>query len=391
MSDSQPSAPLEINRDDWSLREGVVYLNHGAFGPSPRTVQQAQQRWRERIESDPTAFFLRGLGPELRASLEKLGRFINASADDCVFLDNATVAMNVVARSVALHPGDEVMITNHVYGAVQRLWEHTCDQHGARLVVCKVATPIESSDAWCESILAKVGPRTRLVVFSHVTSPTAIVVPVKDLCRVLREREIPICIDGPHAIAMQALDIKALDCDFYTASCHKWLCAPFGSGFLYAHPRVQSEVRPVVRSWGRPLSDASYNWRDEFLWQGTRDVSASLSVAAAIDFMTDMGLQRFRQHTHALASYARRRIGERTGLTPLTPDSAEHYGSMVAVPLPDGDADQLQDDLWNHDRIEVPVIAWESQRLIRVSCHMYTTKQEIDLLVDALSRLLFAT
>ncbi len=390
MNDFSSSPQPDISRDAWSLREGVVYLNHGAFGPSPRVVQHAQQQWRETIEGDPTDFFLRVLAPELRASLEKLGQFIHAPADDCVFLDNATVAMNVVARSLALRPGDEVVITNHVYGAVRRMWEQTCHEHGAQLVVCKVATPINLSDAWCESIMEGVSSRTRLVVFSHVTSPTALVVPVEKLCGLLREREIAICIDGPHAIAMQPLDIKALDCDFYTASCHKWLCAPFGSGFLYAHPRVQSQVRPVVTSWGRPLLDTSYCWRDEFLWQGTRDVSAHLAVTAAIEFMTDIGLQRFREYTHSLASYARERLGELTGLPPLTQDSEECYGSMVAMPLPDGPVEPLREALWKEDRIEVPIIDWEGQRLIRVSCHMYTTSEEIDRLIDALSRLLFA-
>jgi len=391
MNDFRPSPQQNISREAWSLREDVVYLNHGAFGPSPRAVQHAQQQWRERIESEPADFFLRVLATELRASLEKLGRFVNAPADYCVFLDNATVAMNVVAQSVVLRSGDEVVITDHVYGAVRRLWEQTCNARGARLVVCDVATPINSHDDWCDAILAKVSSSTRLVVLSHVTSPTAIVVPVEMLCRLLREREIATCVDGPHAIAMRPLDIEALDCDFYTASCHKWLCAPFGSGFLYAHPRVQSQVRPVVTSWGRPLSDASYCWRDEFLWQGTRDVSSHLTVGTAVDFVTAIGLRKFREHTHCLARHARQLIGELTGLTPLTPDSAEHYGSMVAVPLRDGPAAPLRDALWNQARIEVPIIEWGTRRLIRVSCHMYTTKEEIERLVDALSRLLFTS
>lgn len=390
MSKPPPTLVSNINRDAWSLREGVVYLNHGAFGPSPRVVQQSQQQWQSQLESEPVDFFLRALGPALQASLEKLARFVNAPAEDMVFLDNSTVGMNVVARSVALGSGDEVVVTNHDYGAVHRIWEHECARQGAKLVTCEVPTPIASPETWCDSILAQVNSRTRLVVFSHVTSPTAIVLPVAKLCALLRARNIPICIDGPHAIAMQPLDIAALDCDFYTAGCHKWLCGPFGSGFLYANPRVQPDIQPAITSWGRPLDETDYCWRDEFLWQGTRDVSSKLAVAAAIDFMNDIGLDRFRQHTHALAQYARERLGTLTESPHLTPDSAEYYGSMIAVPLPPGEAQPLQDALWNEDRIEVPIIEWGSQRLVRVSCHLYTTAEEIDRLVDALTRLLHA-
>lgn len=378
-------------RDAWTLREGVVYLNHGAFGPSPRVVQVAQQQWQQKLEREPVDFFLRILPVELEASLGKLARFVNAPAEDCVFLDNSTEGMNVVARSVALQSGDEVLVTNHDYGAVQRIWEHTCRDRGARLQICNIPTPIQSSDDWCDAILANVSSRTRLAVFSHVTSPTAMVLPVVQLCEQLRQRGIVTCIDGPHAIAMQPLDIQALDCDFYTASCHKWLCGPFGSGFLYAHPRVQAEIRPAVISWGRPLTDAEYGWQDEFRWQGTRDYAAKLAVATAVEFITEAGLEQFRQQTHAMARYARERIGDVFGLPHLTPDSPRYYGSMVAVPLPPGEAQPLQDILWTDHRIEVPIIEWEAQRLIRVSCHLYTTRDEIDQLVSALQRQLSKT
>ena len=384
-----PPQPLtDISREAWSLREGVTYLNHGAFGPSPHVVQQAQQRWQEQLESEPVDFFLRALAPALESSLAKLAEFVHAPAEDLVFLDNSTVAMNVVARSVTLGPGDEVVVTDHDYGAVHRIWQHECARQGAKLVVCEVPTPIRTSDDWCDAILGNINNSTRLVVFSHVTSPTAIVLPVVKLCTELRQRNIPTCIDGPHAIAMQPLQIAALDCDFYTASCHKWLCGPFGSGFLYANPRVQADIQPVVTSWGRPLTDADYRWQDEFLWQGTRDVASKLAVATAIDFINDIGLDRFRQQTHALAQYARHRLGELTGLPHLTPDSTEHYGSMVAVPLPPGEAQPLQDKLWNEHRIEVPIIEWNGQRLLRVSCHLYTTPSEIDRLIDALAKIL---
>ena len=189
----------------------------------------------------------------------------------------------------------------------------------------------------------RVTPRTRLIVVSHVTSPTAIIVPIAEICRRARAAGIAVCVDGPHAPAMIPIDLTSLDCDYYTASCHKWLSAPFGSGFLYVHPRAQSGVRPAIVSWGRTPAGEAPSWRDEFHWTGTRDPAAVLSIPAAIDFFESLGPAEFRRRTHALARHLREQITSLTGLPPLTPDSEACYASMVAVPLPAGAAQPLQD------------------------------------------------
>jgi isopenicillin-N epimerase len=239
-----------------------------------------------------------------------------------------------------------------------------------------------------DAVMAGVTGRTRLLVFSHVTSPTAIVFPTARLCRAARDRGLAVCIDGPHAIAMRPAEIDSLDCDYYAASCHKWLCAPFGSGFLYVHPRRQANLRPGVLSWGRALVGDQATWRDEFNWVGTRDPSAYLAIPAAIDFLESVGLEAFRSQTHGLARLARQRIEALTGLGGLTPDAPTWYGSMVALPLPAGPCEALQAALWERHRIEVPIVDWQGRRLIRVSCHLYTTEDEIGRLVVALRELL---
>jgi isopenicillin-N epimerase len=205
-----------------------------------------------------------------------------------------------------------------------------------------------------------------------------------------------ICIDGPHALGIVPLNLRQLDCDFYTASCHKWISAPLGSGFLYAHRRVQAQIQPVVISWGASVGGHPSSWRDEFYWQGTRDLTSNLAVPAALDFLDTAGWSAFRERVHSLAQYAREQIAAATGLRPLVPDSPKWYGSMISLPIPahhrqppaQGKRDPLQDALWERERIEAPIVWWKGERMVRVSCHLYTTTAELDLLRDTLAALL---
>lgn len=379
--------PWASLRDLWTLPPGVRYLNHGSFGPAPRPVLQARERWTARLESQPMDFLTRVHDPALAAARRKLGEFMGARGDDLIFVDNATVGMNVVAGSVRLQPGDEVLLNDHEYGAVLRIWQRACRRSGAAVQVAQLPCPLESARQMTDALFARLTPRTRLIVASHVTSPTAIVFPIEEICGRARELGVAICIDGPHAVAMRDVRLAQLDCDYYAASCHKWLCAPFGSGFLYVHPRAQGALEPVATSWGRPALDEPPSWRDEFTWVGTRDPAAYLATSDAIAFLAGIGLEAFRERTHALAQYAREKIGAWTGLPALVPDDPAWYGSMISLPLPPGDAPNLQRALWERHRIEVPIIDWNGRRLVRPSCHLYTTRADLDALLVALQEL----
>ena len=239
-----------------------------------------------------------------------------------------------------------------------------------------------------DTLFSALNDRTRLLVVSHITSPTALILPVEEICREARGRGIAVCIDGPHAPAQLHLDIDAIGCDFYTASCHKWLSAPFGSGFLVVSEPRQRLFEPAALSWGRLLPQRPEQWSDEFIWSGTRDPSCFLATSAAIEFLDHVGAQAFRERTHALARYARLRLIELTGNEPPLIDSPTWYGAMALVPLPPGDAAGLQMDLWHRFGIEVPIIEFEAKWFIRVSCHLYNTPRQIDTLVQAVGSLL---
>lgn len=384
-SDLLPEPQLAELRRQFRLGEGVTYLNHGSFGPPPACVVAARRTWQDELDANPMDFLVRCWESRFDVAAERLARFVGTAADNLVFLPNATTAMNVVAASFPVLHGDEVLLTDHEYGSVLRLWRRVAERAAAKVVVAHLPYPLTTADETAAAIFAKVTPRTRLIVVSHVTSPTAVVLPVDDICRRARNLGIAVCVDGPHAVAMRDVRLDALDCDYYCASCHKWLSAPFGSGFLYVHPRRQAGVEPLVRSWGkRTPAEVPASWRDEFIWPGTTDGAAYLSVPAAIEFLESVGLETFRRHTHAMAREARRRIEKLTGLPAIVPDDPAWYGSMITLPLPAGDGPALMRRLQRNYGIEVPIVTWNERRFVRPSFHLYNSLEHLDRLTAAL-------
>lgn len=392
-------------RQLWSLAPGVTYLNHGSFGPSPKPVVANRQEWIERLENNPVDFFVRRMEGHLEQARHSLARVVGTSGENLAFVDNATFAMNIVAASFPLAAGDEVLATNHEYGAVLRIWRERCQIAQARLVVQRLPEAFADPQEVVEEFFKGVTPRTKLIVVSHITSPTALILPVEDICRRAHEQGIRVCIDGPHALAAVPVEIDRLACDFYCASCHKWLSGPFGSGFLYVHPRWKQSLRPVVISWGNSLAGRPKSWQDEFIWSGTRDPSPFLAVPAAIEFLANLapessknsveGFGIFRAISRGLVDEARQKITALTHLEPIGRGAHPWYGTMVACPLPpsvgeipQGHMHPLQTALWERFQIEVPIVNWNGQRHVRVSCHLYNESAEIDRLVAALKELL---
>lgn len=388
---STPDSTTGCDAGEWHFAPGITYLNHGSFGPSPAPVLAARERWLRELESNPMDFYVRRLGNLLDDAAARLAAFLKCPADNLIFVPNATVGMNIVAANVPLSAGDEVLLTDHEYGAVVRIWGRACQQTGAKTILARLPLPLASVDEIVEAIFEKASARTRLLVVSHITSPTAVILPIREICQRAREKGILVCVDGPHAPAMVDVDLNSIPCDFYAASCHKWLCGPFGSGFLYVRSRFKQGLQPSILSWGRSLAGAPPSWKDEFHWPGTFDPTPYLAIPAAIEFLEGCGLEHFRKETHLLAQFARQRLLEIRGCAALTPDDATWYGSMVTVrlPVPDeasfpGDMHSLQKWLWSEHQIEVPVIRWREATHIRVSCHLYNCREQIDHLCAAL-------
>lgn len=382
---------LQVAAEQWTFPEGVVFLNHGSFGPTPACVLQAREKIQREHAANPMDFFLRKMEPMLDEACEQLARFLNCPADNLVFVTNATAAMNIIAENLPLQHGDEVLITDHGYGAVTRVWGHYCQKAGAKTVLARLPEPVDTVEGIIETILEKVTPRTKLLVIDHITSPTATIFPVAEITRRARERGLLVAIDGPHAVGMVDVDLQAIDCDFYAASCHKWVSAPLGSGFLYVRSRFKQGLRPNVVSWGRSVMGRPPSWKDEFHWPGTFDPSPWLAIPSALEFLKSYGVQRFRQETRELCQFAREQLLSIAGTEAVTPAGDEWSGTMVTVRLPISDAGQgpnqrhpLQNWLWDQYRIEIPIVRWHDDVHVRASCHLYNAAEQYTLLKQAI-------
>jgi isopenicillin-N epimerase len=373
----------------------IIFLNHGSFGACPKPVFEEYQRWQRELERQPVEFLGRRATTLLADARAKLTQYLTAAPDSVIYFPNPTTATNVLIRSMRLVPGDEVLTTDHEYGALDRAWHWRCRQIGARYVKSAVRLPMTTAEEFVEAFWSAVTPRTRAIFISHITSPTALILPIYEICRRARAAGIVTIIDGAHAPGHIALNLSALDPDFYVGAAHKWLSAPKGSAFLYARPALQAELDPLVISWG---------WGDELIapdmtmgetefvrfhqWQGTRDLAAFLATPAAIEFQARHGWDRVRQECHRLASEIRQRIEALTGLPSLSHDTPEWFGQMVAVRLPEVDVDALKRALYERYHIEVPVFRWNDQPLMRVSFQGYNDQADSDALVEALRALL---
>jgi len=376
-------------RDQFLLRRDIAFLNHGSFGACPKPVFEEYQRWQREIESEPVEFLGRRLNGLLAEARRALGAFIGADADDLVFVTNATVGLNIVAHSIPLDRGDEVLGTDHEYGAMDRMWEMVCAARGARYVRRAVPVPFTSAAQVVDAVWSGVTERTRVLFLSHISSPTALIFPIKELMDRARARGIITVVDGAHVIGQLPLDLHALGADFYSSNTHKWLLAPKGSAFLYARRELHKLVQPLVVSWGQagdPPPATRFVPDNE--WQGTRDPSAFLAVPAAIRFQQEHDWDAVRTRCHELLREARERLSAFTGEPALCPDDPSWYSQMASLPIPACDLAVLQRRLFAEHRVEVPTVSWGGRNFMRVSVQGYTERWEIDALVEGLRVLL---
>ena len=371
-------------RDQFLLFPDVIYFNHGSQGACPRPVFDTYQYWQLEFERQPCGFGRRH--PDaIHEARQALADYVGADVNNLVYIVNATMGINIVARSIPLQAGDEVLSTNHEYGAVERTWEFNCAKHGARLVHQPIPLPVTSAEQVVEAIWAGVTDRTKVLTFSHITSPTAWILPIAELARRAREAGILTVVDGAHAPGQIPLALDDLGVDFYTGNCHKWMMTPKGSAFLYARQEVQDLLEPLVISWGWGNETMRVSrFVDEQQIQGTRDISAFLAVPSAIEFMDQHDWDTVRDRCHALVQYARKGMTGFTGLEPFTPDGTEWYAQMTSIPLPPCDPGELGRWLYDQHRIEIPVMAWNERPLMRLSVQGYNTQEDVDTLLGAL-------
>jgi len=371
-------------KDYFLLDPEVVFLNHGSFGATPKPVFRAYQRWQRELERQPVEFLGRRSTELMAESRAALGKYLGTHADNLVYTQNVTISINIVARSLDLGVGDEVLSSEHEYGAMDRTWRFLSKERGFAYINQPVA--LTSREDFINSFWRGVTPRTRVIFLSHITSPTAVIFPIEEIIQRARAAGIITVIDGAHAPGQIPLDLDSLGADFYGGNLHKWLCAPKGAGFLYARPEAQSLLKPLVVSWGYEAElPGPSRFVDHHEWWGTRDLAAFLSVPAAIQFQADHNWDDVRAACRELALDAQKRICHLTGLSPLHSDDDGWFRQMTAAPLPaDADLAALKTRLYAEYRIEIPLIAWNGLKLVRVSVQGYNTRRDVSALVKAL-------
>jgi isopenicillin-N epimerase len=371
-------------RQEFLLDSKVTFLNHGSFGACPEPVMRTFQSWQRELEREPVEFLLRRAHGLLRVSAEALAEYVGCTADEIVLVPNATVAMNMVARSLSLSEGDRVVTTDHEYGAMDRLWQLVCEQTGATLVRCRLPMPVRSEADVRDAFGRVLDDGVRVVSLSHITSPTGLVLPVADICRLAREVGATTVVDGAHGPGQLGLDLPSLEADFYVGNCHKWLCSPKVAGFLYTRPGVDVRIDPLVVSWGWDESRLA----DRVHWPGTQDISAFLSIPAAIQYQNQRNWPAVRARCAADAAYVHERLLALPGVTPVSRGAVPMFRQMVSVLLPSSTDPDVQRKLFAAHSIEVPINEWHSGRLLRVSIAPYNDREDLDRLVEALTPLL---
>jgi isopenicillin-N epimerase len=379
--------------EHWALDPDVVYLNHGTVGVTPRSVLAEQQRLRDEIERRPSQFLLRELTaitvgvetpnkPLMRVAADQVAEFFGARGDDLVFVDNTTTGVNAVLRSFDWQPGEEMVLTDLGYGAIGNAARHVGRERGVAVRIVETPYP-PTPEAMVSAVVDALGPNTRLAVVDHITSESALVMPLSRIAEACHARGVAVVADGAHAPGAIALDLPSQGVDWYVGNLHKWAFAPRSCGILWARPERQG-IHPTVISWG-----LDQGFTAEFDLVGTRDPTAHLAAPAGIAFMRDLGLQEMWEHNHGLAWRGARMLAQRWGTSFDVPETM--VGTMATVPLPESagstrpEAVNLRGALLMEDRIEVQLHAWRGRLWARISCQVYNDMNDIERLANAVT------
>jgi isopenicillin-N epimerase len=377
--------------DDFLLRPDMAFFNHGSFGACPRPVFESYQNWQRTLEAQPVEFLGRRINDLLEESRKTLASFLNTGADNIVYVPNATYGVNIVAHSLQLQPGDEILGTDQEYGACERAWQFNGLRNGSKYVTQAIdINNLPNEQAFVDQLWQGVNERTKVLFISHITSSTATVYPLAELCRRARAEGIITVIDGAHAPGQIDIDLAAIDADFYTGNCHKWLCSPKSAAFLYARPEWQPKLDPLVVSWGwQSRNPRESTFLDYFEWRGTHDPAAYLAVPDAIKYQQDRDWTSVRAACHDLANQTRHRVSELTGMPLVHDDSNTWWSQMTLLPFADDcDISTVKARLWDEFTIEIPEVAWNNRKFLRLSIQTYNSPEQADRLIAALKQIL---
>jgi isopenicillin-N epimerase len=385
-------------RAEFEEMPDVTYLNTGTCGRTPKPVLRIAEELRLQLAAEPCEVLWRRLAEALWPARQRLAQFVGASPENLIFMANVTAGVNTITNGLRLQPGRDVLVTDQEYGAMIFAWERAAKRADAAIRTISLPVgPNFSRDDLIRRFDEAIDRRAQVVFFSHISTATGVVLPVREICAMARERGVVSIVDGAHAPGMIPVQLGQLQCDFYAANGHKWLLAPTGSGFLYVRPGMEDRIEPLVVSWGWRYERSVSHQRDKegstpFIrsheFQGTRDPAPWLAMPAAIDFHESLSPLRIQMRNRELANYCREQLEHFAGVEPTTPNDAQLSAALVSYHLPRWEPAEMQRILWEKYRIETPVLDRPGGPCIRISTHFYNTHDEIDRLRAALRELL---
>ncbi|MEP6466576.1 MAG: aminotransferase class V-fold PLP-dependent enzyme [Parafilimonas sp.] len=379
-------------KSQFLLKPGITYLNFGSFGACSKPVFEDYKKWQLELETEPVQFITVNGPRYLKNAREALAQYINCNADDLVFVTNPSYAINIIAKSFALNKGDEILSTNIEYGALDRTWNYYCKKAGAKYIRQPIQLPLTTKEKFIEDFFKGLNKNTKAIFISHITSATALKLPVEEICKIAKEKGLFTIVDGAHAPGHIALDLTEINADVYAGACHKWMCTPKGCSFLYIKRDVQHLFDPLIISWGyESAAPSNSQFLDYHQMQGTRDFSAFLTVPKAIQFLQENNWLQRAAECRQLAHSNYIRFCDLLKTEPLCPVSDEFLVQMCSVPVQTNEPEKLHQLLYEKYNIEIPVMRQDEKIFMRYSIQVFNDQNDLDNLYNALSSIINET
>lgn len=379
-------------RAQFLLNPAITHLNHGSFGACAKPIFEDYQQWQLQLERDTVAFFARKAPALLKESREALAAFVGCKANDLVYVMNPSYAINIIAKSFPFEHGDELLSTDLEYGAMDRTWNYYCQKAGAKYVQQNISLPLQSTAQVVDEFFRGLTPRTKAIFVSHITSSTAVILPVKEICAKAKELGLMTIVDGAHVPGHIPLNLAELEADIYTGACHKWLLTPKGNSFLYVKPEFQQLFDPLLISWGfESQYPSDSRFIDYHQLQGTRDVSAFLTTAKALEFRRENHWEQVSAKARSMAIANYERFAEAANGQMTCPTSETFLGQMCSLRINCPDFARLGALLYDKYRIEIPVFEHGKDVYMRYSVQGYNTQEDLDKLFAALEEIKAST
>jgi isopenicillin-N epimerase len=376
----------------FQLDKEITFLNHGSFGSCPTTIFENYQNFQKELEQDPVHFIQVKQPNYLNKARKALAQFVGCKDKDLYFTPNPTFAVNTIMRSLHLQPDDEILSTNHEYGAMDRTWSFYCKKSGAKYIRQEISLPIQSKEQVLEEFWKGYTSKTKVVFLNHISSSTALIFPVKEICEKAQQLGLITIIDGAHVPGHIDLNIQELNPDYYTGTLHKWMLAPKGSSFLYVNKEFQTELDPLVVSWGyESLFPSDSQFLDYHEYQGTNDISQYLCTPKVIEFLENNYWTEVSKKCKKIVFENYQRFCDLVGEKPLCPISEEFLGQMASIPIKTSNPTELKNLLFSKYKIQIPVMPLNGNAYLRYSINAYNTQEDLDILYKALQDIIATT